>query len=171
MQQLEWKFQQELKETNLYLLFSRKKNYEYYSSFINEPFEKLPLLTKEAFTKFHVSEDFQIMLHLMYGSIEEATTLLKNRTINRFGYEPDAESLKKDICSFQKQLQQDLKNANKKIQKAQQGFQKQKADEELHEAQHLFREFINSNSKPHLNLYSHPLEDSPLEIGRARSCY
>nr|AYO45722.1 putative DNA polymerase I [Caulerpa cupressoides] len=28
LQQLEWKFQQELKETNLYLLFYRKKNYE-----------------------------------------------------------------------------------------------------------------------------------------------
>lgn len=169
LQQLEWQFQQELKETNLYLLFYRKKNYEYYSSFINEPFEKLPLLTKEDFAKFQVSEDFQIMLHLMDGSIEEATTILKNRTINRFGYELDRESLKQGICSFQKQLQQDLKKANQKIQQAQQGFQKQKAEElALAEAQNLFREFMNSNSKPHLNLHSHLLEDNPLEIESPR---
>nr|YP_009326810.1 hypothetical protein [Caulerpa racemosa]ANJ70790.1 hypothetical protein [Caulerpa racemosa] len=167
LQQLEWKFQQELKDTNLYLLFYQKKNYEYYSSFINEPFEKLPLLTREDFAKFQVSKDSQIMLHLMDGSIEEAKTILKNKTINRFGYELDGESLKQGICRFQKQLQQDLKKANKKMQQAQQGFQKQKA-EELAEAKNIFREFMNSNSKPHLNLHSHQLEDNPLEIESPR---
>nr|YP_009326794.1 hypothetical protein [Caulerpa racemosa]ANJ70792.1 hypothetical protein [Caulerpa racemosa] len=156
IQQLEWDFQQELKETNLDLLYFRHKEYERFQQYVNLPLQDLPVLTSKLFAKSQLSEDCQITFHLMEGNLEQAMALVEQKLINRNGFAPNGETLERNLGYYLELLQQDQILANQKIQETQQVFQAKM----LTKAKKKFKKFFKTFSKPHPHIKSHPLENT-----------